>query len=178
MKVALAIALILAADAARAADAPSPAPPAAPPENLSGVDVAVPRDAPTVASTYPAQGASVAPGILVVKIDFDQRMLDSKGSYAKGPDGDMPECLNEPVLRSDAKTFLLLCKTLPGKKYEIALNPPPAIGFTNIGRRAAAPYTLSFSTTTGEPVVSLPAAMRAAKLPETETPIRTAPRAQ
>ena len=74
MKAALAIALILAADAARAADAPSPAPPAAPPENLSGVDVAVPRDAPTVASTYPAQGASVAPGILVVKIDFDQRM--------------------------------------------------------------------------------------------------------
>jgi hypothetical protein len=88
----------------------------------------------------------------------------------------MPECLDEPLLRADGKTFLLLCKTKPGAHYEIALNAPPAAGFTNLGRRAAVPYVLDFKTSTAEPVFSLPGAMRAAKLPETESPIRSSPR--
>jgi hypothetical protein len=60
--------------------------------------------------------------------------------------------------------------------YEIALNASPETGFTNLGRRAAAPYTLDFKTSTASPVYSLPGAMRAAKLPENESPIRSAPR--
>src|SRR5207253_763856 len=65
----------------------------------------------------------------------------------------------------------------PNTKYEIALNAPPSVGFSNVGRRAAAPYVLSFQTSAAEPVFSLPRAIRAAGLPETESPIRTAPRA-
>jgi hypothetical protein len=179
MKAALPILMLLAAGAAHAADAPptETAAPAAPPTSVSEVDVSVPRDAPSVSSTWPKQGATVAPGVLVLSVAFDQRMTDSKGSYSKGEAGEMPECLDEPLLRSDAKTFLLLCKTKPNTRYEIALNAPPSVGFSNVGRRAAAPYTLSFQTSTAEPVFSLPRAMRAAGLPETESPIRTAPRA-
>lgn len=171
MKAILPLALLTLAGAASAADAP-----AGPAEDLSGVTVVVPKDAPTIVSTYPAKGSTVAPGILVLTVAFDQKMLDTKGSYAKSEGGEMPECLPEPLLRADGKTFLLLCKTRPGAHYAIAMNTGDA-GFTNLGRRAAAAYLLDFQTSTAEPVYSLPGAMRAAKLPETESPIRSAPRA-
>ncbi len=172
MKAILSLALLSLAGAAFAADGSAPAAPA---EDLSGVTVVVPRDAPNVISTYPAKGSTVAPGILVLTVAFDQKMLDTKGSFAKGEGGELPECLAEPLLRADGKTFLLLCRTKPGAHYQIAMNTADA-GFTNIGRRAATPYVLDFQTSTAEPVYSLPGAMRAAKLPETESPVRSSPR--
>ena len=175
MKAVLILALLALAGTAHAADAPAPAAPAVS-ADLSGVTVVVPRDAPVVASTFPVKGSTVAPGILVLTIAFDQKMLDTKGSFGRGVSGDMPECLDEPLLRADGKTFVLLCRTKPATRYEIALNAGTEIGFTNLGRRAATAYVLDFQTSTAEPVYSLPGAMRAAKLPETESPIRSTPR--
>lgn len=159
--------LLIAAGAAQAADAPAST-------DLSGVTVEVPKDPPAVVSTWPAQGAAVAPGVLVLKVVFDQKMADTRGGYSRGPDGEMPQCLDQGLLRGDGKTFVLLCRTQPDTRYSVALNASEG-GFASLGRRSAMPYVLSFSTGKASPVFSLPQAMRAASLPDTESPIRSAP---
>jgi hypothetical protein len=86
------------------------------------------------------------------------------------------DCVKTLRLLNDGKTFVLLCTTAPGKSYALALNAGAQEGFANVARTRAAPATLSFSTTTADPVRKLDEAMKVANLdPRLDVPIETAP---
>ena len=150
------------------APAGTTAPAAATP--LSGLTVAVPATPPVVVSTFPAAGAAVAGGTLVLKVTFDQNMDGATWGYAKGDAGDYPECLAKPRLLSDERTFVLLCRTLRGKSYSVRLNSGDG-GFTSVGRRTATPFELQFTTSMADPVLTLKDAMTQAGLHDDDGPI-------
>jgi len=157
-------------------------PPAEAPTPVSPVTVMPPTDKPKVMSTWPENGQTVAPGVLVLKVVFDQQMTPRDFAYDLGSSGgDKLSCLKTPRLLNDAKTYVLLCTTLPGKTYAVALNPaasPSALGgpaFSNLAENRAEPSALSFTTGTGDPVTNLRDAMKAAGLGGLDMPVEEAP---
>jgi len=139
---------------------------------LSGLTVAVPSTPPVVTATYPSADGMVAPGVLVLKLTFDQAMDPEGWSYARTEGGDYPSCLDRPRRLADAKTFVLLCTTAPGRAYAVAVNGDGR-GFTSAGRRTAGPFVLRFSTSRAESIHTVKAAMDAAGLKEDESPIES-----
>lgn len=128
---------------------------------------------PAIVGSYPAQGATVAFGVLVLKVVFDQRMAPDSWSYSKLSDGEDPNCLGTPRLLTDEKTFVLLCTTEAGKSYGVGINLTPGKAFVDQGGRKPAPLELRFKTSSGDPVHSLKAAMRAASLTDMDMPIES-----
>ncbi|WP_269716488.1 hypothetical protein [Caulobacter sp. NIBR2454] len=168
------IALALAAPAA-AQDQPT---------DVSPVTVMPAGDPPKLTASFPAEGAEVTAGLLALKLTFDQPM-DPKGWRLADVDANAPlECLGAPRLLRDEKSFVVLCRTLPGKRYAVALNAPAAApptpdttAFANLGGRSALPATLAFGTKPrGEdPVRTLKAAMTAAGLSDIDSPVVDTP---
>jgi hypothetical protein len=152
-------------------------PPAEPPTPVSPVTVMPPTQKPKVVATWPAGGATVAPGVLVLKVVFDQQMTPRDFAYGLGAGGDKLDCLKTPRLLNDAKTFVLLCTTLPGKTYAIALNKDAAGGpaFSNLAENRAETSDLTFTTGSGEPVTKLRDAIKAAGLGDLDVPVEEAP---
>jgi hypothetical protein len=171
--IATAAGLVLTATCAWAADAPSP-PPTTP---LDGLTVAVPRTAPVVVSTWPAQGAVIAPGALVLKVTFDQAMDPDMWGYAKAGSDAYPLCLKKARLLNDGRTFVLLCTTGDATAYAVGLNGGAGPGFASVGHRAAEPYELKFSTSKGRSVTSVKEALTAAGLKDEDNPIMGAEQA-
>jgi len=132
-----------------------------PSTTVSGVTVTISREIPKVASTYPAQGASVAPGILIIRISYDTRMQGQSWSYVTSRDGEYPECAAAPRLLDDRKSFALICRTLPNKTYALWFNHGDYQNFTSVGHRPAAAYELKFKTTDADPVRTLEEAIKA-----------------
>ncbi len=126
-----------------------------------------------VTGTYPAQGATVAPGVLVLTVKFDQRMTADAWSYARLPDGEDPRCLGAPRLLDDQKTFVLLCTTAGGKAYGVGINYAEDKAFRDRGGRRPPPYELRFMTSTGEVVSTIKAALKDAGLKDTDVPIES-----
>lgn len=152
-------------------------PPAETPTPVSPITVMPPTDKPKVVATWPANGETVAPGVLVLKVVFDQQMTPRDFAYGLGADADKLGCLKTPRLLNDNKTFVLLCTTLPGKTYAIALNPaaPGGPAFSNLAENRADPSALTFATGTGEPVTKLRDAIKAAGLGGLDMPVEEAP---
>jgi len=132
-----------------------------PSSTVSGVTVTVSRDIPKVVSTYPAEGASIAPGILIIRITYDTRMQGQSWSYVTSRDGEYPECAASPRLLDDHKSFALICRTLPKKNYALWFNHGDYQNFTSVGRRPAAAYELKFTTSDADPVWTLQDAIKA-----------------
>src|ERR1700761_2779142 len=73
------------------------------PTHLSGVTVMAPAPTlPKVVSTFPEEGKSVAPGALILKVTFDQKMDPDGWDYGKGAAA-YPDCLARPRLEPDQK---------------------------------------------------------------------------
>jgi hypothetical protein len=163
-------------------------PPIEEPTPVSPITVMPPTQKPKVVATWPAAGQAVAPGVLVLKVVFDQQMTPRDFAYGPGPGGEMPECLKTPRLLNDNKTYVLLCRTLPGKTYAVSLNkdlgnkdpgsrnPGPTGGFANLAENRAEPSELTFTTQTGDPVTKLRDAIKAAGLNDLDMPVEEAPR--
>jgi hypothetical protein len=156
---------------------PAPRPSVEAPTPVAPVTVMPPTEKPKVVATWPASGEAIAPGVLVLKVVFDQQMTPRDFAYGLGTDGDTLSCLKTPRLLNDNKTFVLLCTTLPGKTYAIALNPdaPGGPAFSNLAENRAAPGALTFTTGTGEPVTKLRDAIKAAGLGDLDMPVEEAP---
>ena len=141
--------------------APAKAPPEPPVGHASRITVVGSRVIPHVKSTFPATQAKVAPGLLVLRVTYDTHMRADGWSYAKEAGAEYPDCAKAPRLLDDKQTFVLICRTLPGRTYAVWFNRPPLSDFASLGRLPAEPYELRFSTTTEEPVRSLGEAMKA-----------------
>ncbi len=142
-----------------------------------GPDILVrarPKTTPVVVSAYPAQGAQVAAGTLILTVRFNQEMTPQGWSYAKAAGVDFPACLPKPRLLADKRTFVLLCSTVTGRSYGVGLNAAPADGFADPFRRFAPRYDLRFTTSpTSEPVRPVDEALKAAGLQPSDSPIMT-----
>ncbi|ALL14087.1 hypothetical protein [Caulobacter henricii] len=144
---------------------------------VSPVTVMPPTLPPKVVATYPAEGQTLAPGVLILKVVFDQKMNPRAWSYAPVPGGEALDCIKTPRLLNDQKTFVLLCRVLSNRTYKVALNADPAAGgFANLADNRAEPLTLSFQVVRGEPVTSIARALSAAGLKSEDEPIAEAPK--
>jgi hypothetical protein len=144
-----------------------------PPTRLSGVTVTAPAPTlPKVVSTFPADGKSVAPGALILKVTFDQKMNPDGWDYGKGA-GDYPQCLARPRLLTDEKTFVLLCTAPSSGHFSVTLNSASGVpgGFENLAGQKATPATLTFATDDSLSLVTIPEAMTAAGLRPDQGPV-------
>ena len=131
-----------------------------PAATVSGVTVTASRSIPHVESTFPAAGAKVTPGLLVLRVTYDTRMRPEGWAFARETGLDYPDCATTPRLLDDGRTFVLICRTMPGKSYAIWFNRPPLQDFASVSRRPAVAYELSFATTDDDPVRTLKDAMK------------------
>jgi len=178
--------MLVAALALLAAGGPAVIPPR-PPTEVSALTVYPPTNPPKVVASYPADGAAVAPGVLVIKVTFDQRMqpagFDIGPGSGEGGAAETPPCLKTPRLLNDGKTFVLLCTLRAGRSYAVTLNgglPSDGAnnGFSNIAERRAQPIALSFTTTRADPVRSLDEAMKLEGLTALDIPVQEDPQRQ
>ena len=161
---ALAFGVVTGADAAGPAKGTSHTSADAPNPNVTtvaGVTVIATRTVPKVESTFPAKGAKVTPGLLILRVTFTDKMREDGWSYVPDPHGQYPDCAQSPRLLDDKRSFVLICRTLPSKAYAVWFNRPPLVDFNNYGRRSAIPFELTFTTTADDPVRTLPEAMKA-----------------
>ncbi len=150
------------------------------PTAVSPVTVMPPTLPPKVVATYPAEGQSIAPGVLVLKVTFDQKMDPRGFNYGAAPDGDQPDCVSTPRLLKDDKTFVLLCRVTSGKTFKVAFNAQRLGvegrgGFANQAENPAEAHVLTFQVVRGDPVTTVPRAMAAAGLKDDEIPIQDDP---
>lgn len=170
-----ALALCLAAGAA-AAQPQKPAPaetPKFPPHTVSGVTIAA-GDPPRLVGSYPAAGATVPGGVLVIRMTFDEKMSPDGWDVTAAPGATAPACVERPRLLADGKSFVLLCTAAPKGHYEIALNAKGQ-GFRNEGDREAEAATLAFSTGDAVGPVTVAQAMKAASLTDLDLPVEASP---
>jgi hypothetical protein len=138
---------------------------------LAGVTVTAPAPTlPKVVSTFPADGKTVTPGVLILKVTFDQKMNPDGWDYGKGADA-YPQCLDRPRLLPDEKTFVLLC-TIPSKdKFSLTFDASGSGGFENLAGQKATMAALNFATDDSKSIATIADAMKAAQLKPEEGPV-------
>ena len=106
---------------------------------------------PKVVSAFPAKGAVVRPGVLVVRITFDRPMVC--GATFKTDAALVNPCSEDPravVLSFDRKTFRTVCQVEAGQRYDL-----PVQDFTSLGGHEAEAYTLSFTASKEAPAATV-----------------------
>jgi hypothetical protein len=114
------------------------------PECLSPkADASAPQ--PRVVSTYPANGDAVRPGVLVLRVTFDQRMTCA-GAFGDVPGlkHPCPGSRQETVLSFDRKTVRMICRVAPFASYGVRIGRPPDRLFRSLAAQPASPYVLTF----------------------------------
>ena len=156
--------------------APPTAPQDRPPINVSPVTVVpLAPEPPKVVSTWPAAGAAVTGGVMVLTVTFDQQMAPGAFSVTPTTGADKLQCLKTPRLLNDGKTFALLCTAQEKQRYALAFNAQPSGGFANLADQRATPSSLEFSTTDADGPRSIAEALKAENLPTLAMPIQDAP---
>jgi hypothetical protein len=125
---------------------------------------------PKLVASYPADGGSVAGGVMVLKVVFDQAMAPDGWAYGRSGAEPFPTCLARPRLLADQRTFALLCTVAPSQGYAIEINPAP--DFQTTSGRSAKSVVLHF-TTTGDVTRDLHTALTQAGLTDDDEPIMT-----
>jgi hypothetical protein len=104
---------------------------------------------PRLVATFPANGAVVRPGLLVLRLSFDLPMacagLIDRHAATLNP---CPAPLREPVISLDRRTFLTVCRVAKGGHYGLWLR-----SFTSLAGHRSAPQELVFETSS-EPEVA------------------------
>jgi hypothetical protein len=139
--------------------------------HLSGVTVTAPAPTlPKVVSTFPEDGKSITPGVLILKVTFDQKMDPDGWDFGKGSDA-YPDCLARPRLEPDQKTFVLLCTVGGQSRFSVTINSSGQGGFENGAGQKATPATVNFTTTDDKSLISIAEAMKAEGLKADEGPL-------
>lgn len=145
------------------------------PNEVSPVLILPPTLPPKLVSSYPAQDETVAPGVLILKVAFDQQMSPTAWNYAPAPDAEPMDCVKTPRLLPDQKTFVLLCRVLGNKTYGVTVNAERTGGFANLGDNPAQTAAVTFKVGSNDPVTTVRRAMDAAKLLPDQMPVQDAP---
>lgn len=115
---------------------------------------------PKVISTYPANGAVVRPGVLVVRVTFDQSM-SCKGFFAAGMRLQSP-CPNDHqawVLSYDRRTIRTVCYVKARSDYGLFLSDRPGNMFVSLAGKASAAYSIAFTSSGARDVLSVKESM-------------------
>jgi len=173
MRLAVLAGALVSLAAAAAGAPPVQAPQPLPPKTVSPLTVYPKTDPPKVVGTWPAAGSTIAPGVLVVRITFDQPMVEDGFDVGASAEAPAPKCLKTLRRLNDEKSFVLLCTTAANSRYALAFNSGTAGGFASLGGTRAAAATLVFSTNDADDGPrSVPEAIKAAKLSDGDMPIR------
>ena len=110
-----------------------------------------------VVSSYPAKGAVVRPGLLVVRVTFDQPMT-CDGFFLGAPSrlNPCPASPQQMLLSYDRRTVRIVCVVQPGAEYGLSLSPDPN-GKTFVGMSGlpSLRYQLDFATSEGPAVATV-----------------------
>jgi hypothetical protein len=113
---------------------------------------------PRVVSTFPANGATVRPGVLVLRVTFDQPM-SCKGFFVAAAQARSPCPLDIQhwVLSFDRRTIRTVCHTELDSHYGLRLSDRSSDGtsrltFVSLSGKRLAPYVLSFDTSSEPPI--------------------------
>ena len=107
--------------------------------------------APHILGTYPANGATVAPGVLVLRVSFDQEMSCGYALVAFSGHA-YPPCTNVALLYPGRRIFRFRCAVKPGVKYHLSLNDKSFMDFRNVWGVPSQPQVLDFQTSMGPPM--------------------------
>ncbi len=129
---------------------------------------------PKLVSSFPAKGAVVKPGIVVLRLTFDLPMACPGQIGADFPiSNPCPAPLADPVISADRRTFMTVCAVKPNARYGIRLNPqgddgangaqllmssgdrPGRPRWTNLAGHELPAQEITFTTSGAEPVHSL-----------------------
>jgi hypothetical protein len=152
-----------------------PVTPNLPATEVSPVTVYPKTESPKITATYPAVGQAVAPGVLILTVTFDQKMLQAGFDFGPAAGGETPQCLKTPRLLDDGKTFVLLCTTTSNQAYALSFNAAPQGGFANVAEHRADEATLAFTTNNADGPRTIADALKAAKLQNIDMPIQDTP---
>jgi hypothetical protein len=110
---------------------------------------------PKIVSTFPANGAMVRPGVLVVRVTFDQPM-SCKGFFTSIPKLRDPCPLGHQqwVVSFDRKTIRMVCHAEGNVAYGIGLSDNPDATFVSLGGRSLEPFEFRFLTSVAPDVLS------------------------
>ena len=109
------------------------------------------RERPKVVDVFPARGAAVRPGLLVVRVTFDQPMA-CEGAFDAVPSlpNPCPGAVRDMLLSYDRKTVRTVCLVEPGKHYGYSLGEDPnAKTFIGLAGLPTESARVAFSTTEG-----------------------------
>ncbi|MGC1303735.1 MAG: hypothetical protein WA840_15320 [Caulobacteraceae bacterium] len=114
---------------------------------------------PHVIGTYPKNGETVAPGILILRITFDQEMSCgySLVQYV-GIDYvnfDYPPCAPPILIYPGRRIFKFKCNLKPNRRYLLSLNSKDWLHFQNVWADPLAPVKFGFATNNQKPTLSV-----------------------
>jgi hypothetical protein len=117
---------------------------------------------PAVVSTFPAEGAVVRPGLVVLRFTFNVAMscdglFQSLSALARPCGGSNPQ---HTVLSFDRTMIRMPCIVGRNMRYGLRMNPAPARGtgrerFSSLAGLPLEPFQLTFSTSSGPDVTDL-----------------------
>jgi hypothetical protein len=113
---------------------------------------------PRVVSTFPARGAVVRPGVLILRITFDQPM-SCKGFFTSAPEvkNPCPDDRQYWVLSYDRLTIRTACRTEAGRHYGVRVSDNSLAAdskstFISLSGKRPTPYVLTFDTSLEAPI--------------------------
>jgi hypothetical protein len=117
--------------------------------------------APKVVSTFPADGQTIRPGLVVVRVTFDQKVACAGGLSDDPPLANpCPDAVQHMVLSFDNRTVRTLCIVDPGRLYSARMNWNPEISFRSLDGVLGETHQLKFSTSMDPPVTDICEALR------------------
>lgn len=102
---------------------------------------------PNVVATSPANGQTISPGPIILKVTFDRPMRDGSYSFVRSDEGEFPACHGAPRLSPDRRTYAWDCTVAANRQFVVLLNKAPYLSFTSAAEGVPAmPHRLQFAT--------------------------------
>jgi hypothetical protein len=109
---------------------------------------------PRVVATFPAEGSVVRPGLVVVRVTFDQPMAcDASFAGASDLPNPCPGRWREVTVSRDLRSFRTVCEVKANTRYRLVLR-----SFRN-GHGPAVPAEVTFSTSGAAPIATIQQAL-------------------
>ncbi|WP_372781084.1 hypothetical protein [Phenylobacterium sp.] len=112
---------------------------------------------PKVVSSFPAKGSVVRPGLLVVRVTFNQPMA-CDGAFTAAPplENPCPGAARQMLLSYDRRTVRTVCVVEPNVQYGMWISQDPAAqSFLGLAGLPSEAHRITFSTSAEPPATSV-----------------------